>query len=247
MPQFAPGEVKSARAPITVKPSGLSCSAELYLVSNGAKVATSGIKLFTSTGAKQDVSLPITMPGAEGVYPVYLDIFTNGLLIGAYKAVEDVVITSLIIITRHGLQILDISGKKFIEVGVDPDGKPYGVLSEPVHEVSTYATDVHGFNIHWRVPYEYPFKYTGKLRFIGRLACEGCVLSYIEGWSGKIAGKTGILEGTTRCIGPYHDTCSVKGMCSASIRWEFYEYEDGYRDLPRFKGSFSVKNMLRIT
>lgn len=95
MPQFTPGELKSARAPITVLPSGLSCSAELYLVSNGAKVTTSGIKLFTSTGARQDISFPITMPGAEGTYPVYLDIFTNGLLIGAYKAVEDVVIVRL--------------------------------------------------------------------------------------------------------------------------------------------------------
>lgn len=92
MPQFAPSEVKSARAPITVQPAGLSCNAELYLVSNGAKVATSGVKVFTSSGAKQDISLPITMPSAEGTYPVYLDIFTNGLLIGAYKAIEDVVI-----------------------------------------------------------------------------------------------------------------------------------------------------------
>lgn len=92
MSQFNPGESKTARAPITVKPSGLSCSAELYLVSDGTKVVTSGTKTFTSTRAKQDISFSITMPSAEGTYPVYLDIFTNGLLIGAYKATEDVVI-----------------------------------------------------------------------------------------------------------------------------------------------------------
>lgn len=91
MPQFVPGESKTALAPIVVKPSGLSCSTELYLVSNGAKVATSGVKAFTSTGAKQDIRFPLTMP-AEGAYPVYLDIFTNGLPIGAYQAREDVVI-----------------------------------------------------------------------------------------------------------------------------------------------------------
>lgn len=94
MPQFAPSEAKRAIAPITVKPTNLSCQTELYLVSNGTKAATSGMKSFTSTGAKQDISFPITMPGVEGAYPVYLDIFTNGLLIGAYKATEDVVIVA---------------------------------------------------------------------------------------------------------------------------------------------------------
>lgn len=91
MPQFVPGESKTALAPIVVKPSGLSCFTELYLVSNGAKVATSGVKAFTSTGAKQNIRFPLTMP-AEGAYPVYLDIFTNGLPIGAYQATEDVII-----------------------------------------------------------------------------------------------------------------------------------------------------------
>ncbi|MBA7684488.1 hypothetical protein ES703_92884 [subsurface metagenome] len=124
MPQFAPGEVKSARAPITVQPSGLSCSAELYLVSNGAKVATSGIKLFTSTGAKQDVSFPITMPGAEGTYPVYLDIFTNGLLVGAYKAVEDVVITTPTVPWA------------FSNVSCWPSGSAYGMW----HQINFEAT-----------------------------------------------------------------------------------------------------------
>lgn len=90
MPQFAPSGSKVAKTPITIKPSGLSCNAELYLVSNGAKIATSGIKTFTSTGSKQDISFPITMPDVEGIYPVYLDIITEGILIGAYKAIEDV-------------------------------------------------------------------------------------------------------------------------------------------------------------
>lgn len=92
MPQFSPGEVKTARAPITVRPAGLSCTAELYLVSNGAKITTSGIKTFTSSGARQNISFPLTMPGATGTYSVYLDVFAQGMLIGAYKATEDVVI-----------------------------------------------------------------------------------------------------------------------------------------------------------
>ena len=96
MPIFAPGEVKTARAPITVSPSGLDCRTELYLVSNGAKVATAGIKSFISTGARQDISFPITMPSAEGTYPVYLDVAAQGVLIAAYQAIEDVVVEALI-------------------------------------------------------------------------------------------------------------------------------------------------------
>ncbi|MBA7655142.1 hypothetical protein ES703_63040 [subsurface metagenome] len=93
MPQFAPSEVKTARAPVTVEPSGLSCQIELALMSNGVKAATSVVP-FTSTGAQQPVSLPITMPSAEGTYPVYLDILAEDLLIGAFVATEDVVIAA---------------------------------------------------------------------------------------------------------------------------------------------------------
>jgi len=87
--EFIPNSIHTARASITVKPAGLACSAELYL---GAKIATSGMRAFASTGSRQDITLPITMPGIEGSYPVYLDILTEGMLIGAYQAIEDVVI-----------------------------------------------------------------------------------------------------------------------------------------------------------
>jgi len=94
MPQFDPGQVKTAVAPITVKPAGLNCETELYLVSDSTKVATAGIKSFISTGAKQDISFPLTMP-APGTYPVYLDVAAQGMLIGAYKATEDVIIVGV--------------------------------------------------------------------------------------------------------------------------------------------------------
>ncbi|GAH89509.1 unnamed protein product [marine sediment metagenome] len=93
-PVMAPGVSRTAVAPITVSPSGLSCNAELFLGPNDAtKVATSGLKAFISTGAVQSVSLPVTMPTAGGVaYHVYLDIFVNGYRLLAYTATEDVVI-----------------------------------------------------------------------------------------------------------------------------------------------------------
>ncbi|GAI66946.1 unnamed protein product, partial [marine sediment metagenome] len=87
-PVFAPGVSRTAVAPITVSPSGLACQAELFLGPNDAtKVATSGLKAFTSTGASQSVSLPVTMPTAGGVaYHVYLDIFVNSYRLLAYQA-----------------------------------------------------------------------------------------------------------------------------------------------------------------
>lgn len=95
-PVMAPGVSRTAVAPITVSPSGLACEAELFLGPNDAtKVATSGKKSFTSTGAPQSVRLPVTMPTAGGVaYHVYLDVFANGYRILAYQATEDVVIPS---------------------------------------------------------------------------------------------------------------------------------------------------------
>lgn len=92
MPQLDPSSSHIARAPITVKPAGLICTAELYLVSNAIKVASSGEVPFTSTGGAQSVSFPITMPAVEGTYKVYIDVFSAGGLIGAFVAREDVVV-----------------------------------------------------------------------------------------------------------------------------------------------------------
>ena len=93
-PVMTPGASRTAVAPITVSPSGLSCQAELFLGPNDAtKVATSGLKAFTSTGAAQSVRLPVTMPTAGGVaYKVFLDVFVNGYRLLAYTATEDVII-----------------------------------------------------------------------------------------------------------------------------------------------------------
>ena len=95
-PVMAPGESRTASAPITVRPSGLSCQAELFLGPNDStKVVTSGLKAFSSTGAAQTVSFPINMPTAAGqAYHVYLDIYAEGFLLVAYMATEDVIIPS---------------------------------------------------------------------------------------------------------------------------------------------------------
>jgi len=93
-PVMAPGVSRIAVAPITVSPSGLGCQAELFLGPNDTtKVATSGLKAFTSTGAAQSISLPVTMPTAGGVaYKVFLDVFVNGYRLLAFQATEDVIV-----------------------------------------------------------------------------------------------------------------------------------------------------------
>jgi len=122
MPEFAPGEAKTAVAPITVKPAGLSCEVELYLGPDEAtKVATSGGIPFTSTGAAQSISLPIAMPAAEGTYHVFIDVYAEGYLLAAYQAIEDVVIAPPApIIDSDSLSVFDVEGIPFESVGMEP-------------------------------------------------------------------------------------------------------------------------------
>jgi len=93
-PVFTPGITKTAKAPITILPAGLSCQAELFLATSptAAKAATSGLKVFTSTGSVQIVSLPVVMPAGGVTYHVYLDVYAEGYLLLAYVATEDVII-----------------------------------------------------------------------------------------------------------------------------------------------------------
>ncbi|GAH60873.1 unnamed protein product, partial [marine sediment metagenome] len=95
MPQFSPREVRTAIASMS-NPTAKSFAytAELYL--GVPKAASSGVISFSlAAGETRNISFPVTMPSAEGTYPVYLDIFVAGELIGAYRAIEDVVIVPI--------------------------------------------------------------------------------------------------------------------------------------------------------
>ncbi len=92
-PIFGPGTIHSARAPMT-NPATRSIDyvAELYL--GVLKSASSGgIPFSLGPNETKVVSFSMTMPGT-GRYPVFLDVISNGLLIGTYQAEEDVRVSS---------------------------------------------------------------------------------------------------------------------------------------------------------
>ena len=93
------GSAHTAIAPITVRPSGVPCQVQLSLTDDeGASfVATSGPIDFTSTGAQQSISLPITMPTSWGEFDVYIDVLYSGELIRAYVATESVIVPDVVI------------------------------------------------------------------------------------------------------------------------------------------------------
>lgn len=95
MPQFQPGETKTAVLSIPVTPAGLECSAELFLTADGTTMAaTSGPQTFTSTGVAQGFQLPITMPQDPNTYQVRLVVMSGGSQIAGFQANEDVVIAT---------------------------------------------------------------------------------------------------------------------------------------------------------
>ncbi|GAH60875.1 unnamed protein product [marine sediment metagenome] len=94
-PTFEAGEVRTARAQMT-NPTArtFSYTAELYL--GLPKVASSGsIPFSLAAGETRAVSFPVTMPDIEGDFPVYLDVFVAGELVGAFQATENVVVVIL--------------------------------------------------------------------------------------------------------------------------------------------------------
>jgi hypothetical protein len=93
MPVFAPGQVKSPTAKVTVNVAGLPCTCELFVGPNDTtKVATSGKKSFTSSITGTTISLPITMPTTGGVYHVYIDVEYQGVIFLAFVDPADVTI-----------------------------------------------------------------------------------------------------------------------------------------------------------
>jgi len=92
---FAAGSTHNANMSISVSPAVMPCEAELFLSIDGGatKAATSSPIGFVSTGASQNVILPVTMPMVGGLYyTVYVDIFIEGLLFAGFEGTEGIII-----------------------------------------------------------------------------------------------------------------------------------------------------------
>lgn len=93
MPQFVPGEQKTATVLLVAVPAGLNYEAELTLGPDpGVAVATSGRVGFVSAGGQQEVIAPVAMPPGEGTFHVYVFVYHAGEVLGIYQADEDVII-----------------------------------------------------------------------------------------------------------------------------------------------------------
>lgn len=92
MPQFKPGETKKALVTMS-NPTGSAFDYNVILYMGVNMVAMVNANFHLEGGESKQVELsPVIMPTELGIYPVYLDVWSNSSLLGHYQAVEDVVI-----------------------------------------------------------------------------------------------------------------------------------------------------------
>ncbi len=96
MPEFAPGSVHKATATFfNPKSAGFDFAASLCMGAGWTEMDTASFHL--NAGQSKAVEFSVTMPSAEGTYPVYFKVYYGGVLIGTFVATEDVVIAPAVI------------------------------------------------------------------------------------------------------------------------------------------------------
>jgi len=106
MPEFLPGESKTAIAPMsnpTVK--AFDYTGFIYMGTDLAVM--SQVDFHLEAGEEKNISLPVTMPLGVGTYPVYIGVFSGGKNIGLYRATEDVTITTKAVISGATWELID--------------------------------------------------------------------------------------------------------------------------------------------
>lgn len=91
MPEFVSGEAKTAVAVMSNPTTkAFVYLASLYLGVN--KAVSKDVSFSLNPAEAKDIRFPIVMP-SPGTYPVYLDVYSGGVLLSHYQAVDDVVVT----------------------------------------------------------------------------------------------------------------------------------------------------------
>ena len=93
MPQFKPGESKTATASFSnPKSAGFDYSASLCMGTDWTVMASASFHL--NAGESKAIAFPVTMPASPGTYPVYFKVTCGGVLIGTFAATEEVVVAA---------------------------------------------------------------------------------------------------------------------------------------------------------
>ncbi len=97
MPQFKPGESKTATATFqNPKSAGFDYQAKLCMGTGWTEMASASFHL--NAVESKAVEFPVTMPATQGTYPVYFKVTCGGVLIGTFAATEDVVIAAPVLV-----------------------------------------------------------------------------------------------------------------------------------------------------
>lgn len=162
MPTFTVGEHRAALVNVVVSPEGIDCRGELYLVSSDGVIQDDiGSYEFTSIAGIIIMSFDIDMPDTEGVYDVYIDIRSKGVLIGSYIGMEPITIVPEAVSAGTGVLRVNVkaAGPRLGQyynldaVGVEIENNASGVKQNGV-------TDVNGIISFTTEPGEYSVKCT---------------------------------------------------------------------------------------
>jgi len=171
MPQFMPGEAKTAKATMR-NPTARAFDYEgvIYLGTDLQEMSRQPFSLNASE--ERVIGFPIIMPGVPGVYPVHIGVFSGGKSIGLYRATEDVQIAQAAIEIAKAyirMEYPSVSEAYSGWIGISPVGSELNLalfggriqvgvlLRNPTQAPLKYICTI--YNYHWIEPNNYTTDY----------------------------------------------------------------------------------------